>query len=671
MLPAAAGASSTAPLVTAFAASATAVPSTGGVVTFTGASLRATRCTLSVVPTIKFFPSTCSLTTFVIPAIFPPNLTKKAIKYVVTVRAKKVLSSTRTLKITELPKGAPIVLQWSSVGPAFNALGSLSALSCTTACVAGDDVGNVFTLSGGAWKRSTTLSQPIDAIACWSSTSCLVVGSNGLVGSNKTGVWVVLNSHTTEELTAVSCSSATLCVAVGVNGDGLVINPSTASVTLAANVDSLGTPIGVSCVLGTTSCLAVDDAGNAFAFTGTWGTLTTVSPSAALTAVSCPTTNTCLATTDDGSIMTLVNGAFASSVSADPSTVLTAISCVSSASCVATDVLGKAIVLSGGTWKSTSSLSVDGASAVSCTSVGHCLVLTPWSVVPLSGTTTGSVTTLELATGVATAVSCVTTVFCESVSSTGYATAFNGTSWGFLSQITSASLSSVSCPTLTFCMAVGDQGTTVANSFGSWTTRTIDGSPSLTSVSCVSASFCMAVNNNDNFYLWSGSNWSAAMSGVGVQYRSFDAVSCASTTFCSLTDNKGHMLIWNGSSLSEYFLGNPNASMDGVSCPTTSGCVFGDSRGLGVLFASGPPPTWNSSTIDTSAIVGLSCVDANYCFALDDQGSVVSVANGTWGTVGATGSSGLNSGLAVSCVSGIWCMALDQNSGSVVGMLKG
>ncbi len=160
------------------------------------------------------------------------------------------------------------------------------------------------------------------------------------------------------------------------------------------------------------------------------------------------------------------------------------------------------------------------------------------------------------------------------------------------------------------------------------------------------------------------------MSGVGVQYRSFEAVSCASATFCSLTDNKGHMLIWNGSSLAEYFLGNSNASMDGVSCPTTAGCVFGDSRGLSVVFGNGPPPNWTSSTIDAVAIIGLSCGDTTYCFALDDQGGMVALISGTWGAVGATGSTGLNSGLAVSCISGLWCMALDQNSGSVVGTLK-
>ena len=673
VLPGVAGAASSAPLVTSFAASATTVPQTGAVVTFTGSTVRATACTLSIKPALANFPTTCPLSSFVIPVTFLPNLTKKTINYVVTVKAKKILSNIRTLKITERPAGAPIVLQWSAVRPAFTSVGPLTALSCTatSTCVAGDAVGNVFTMTSGTWAPSTTLSQSIDALSCWSTTSCLAVGANGLLASSKTGSWVTLNSHTTEELTAVSCASSTLCVAVGINGDGLVINPTTALVTLSTGLDATGTPVGVSCTTATASCLAVDDAGSAFSYNGTWGPLTNISSTAAFTAISCPLTTTCLATTDDGSVITIVSKAFSSSAAIDASGVLIALSCSSTTSCTATDDLGKAFVLSGSTWTATSSLSVDGAPAASCPSVGHCVILTPWAAIPLTGASSGTATTIEVATGTATSVSCVTTTFCEAVSTLGYATSFNGASWTKANQQASVALASVSCPSATFCMAVGDQGTTVANNFGTWTTRTLGGSPSLTSVSCVSSSFCMAVDNDDHYYLWSGSSWGSAMSGGETpDYRSFDAVSCASTTFCAMTDNTGHVVFWNGSSTFGFLLTNSNASMDGASCPSIAGCVFGDSRGSGVLFANTPLSSWKTSTIDTAAITGLSCVAANYCVAIDDQGAVLSLVSGTWGAVGASGSTGLTSGLAVSCINGPWCMALDQNSGTVVGTLK-
>ncbi len=670
-VPSNADAASQAPLVTSFSSSMSTISQIGATVTLSGSSIRATKCTLTVQPAIPSFPTTCPTTAFTISTKFPPNQSNKTVKYLVTMKVKKIASSSRRLTIVERPAKDPLRLTWSPAQSVFNPVGSLTAVSCPSSqsCTAVDSNGSVFQMDQGAWKIAKQFSEQMTSVSCWSAKQCVAVGFDGFLASSSKGSWTRIRTNTTAEFTAVSCASPTLCVAVDGAGDGTVFNPSTNALQVASQIDTTGTLVGIACANATSSCLAVDDAGGVLTFNNGFGPVTTVASATAFTSVACPSAATCLASTTDGSVMTFDHANPTSSQEVSGGVSLTGISCSSTTMCTATTDTGQAVVTNGLTSVVTTSLSPDGLVAVSCSGTSDCVALTPWSAVRLLGTTVGTSTTLEATHGVATDLSCASHVLCAAVSSNGYVSTFNGTTWSQPLQAAAAALSSVSCPTNTFCLAVGDNGAFSVLRGATWSAGvSLSGQPSLTAVSCTTAVFCLAVDNDGQYYLWSGVTWSAARDGgQAPKDLAFNSVSCASSTMCVMTDNTGHVIVWQGNKVAGFFVTRPNSAINGASCPSEKFCVFGDSLGNGVLFNQGFPATWKSATIDPVAISEVSCTQTIYCVAIDDSGVTLSVLNGVWSAPGATGTTPLTSGTAISCVDGPWCMALDQTSQVSVG----
>jgi len=134
------------------------------------------------------------------------------------------------------------------------------------------------------------------------------------------------------------------------------------------------------------------------------------------------------------------------------------------------------------------------------------------------------------------AVSCVSTAFCEAVGSRpdssgatiiALAEVWNGTTWQLQKTANPAqanngfrmSLTGVSCVSPSFCEAVGQSSSTSGGGAEewngtAWTLQAVPGGP-LAGVSCTSVSFCMAAGVDGHVEVWNGTSWSAQPSTAG------------------------------------------------------------------------------------------------------------------------------------------------------------
>jgi hypothetical protein len=163
------------------------------------------------------------------------------------------------------------------------------------------------------WPASKIDANPLAAVSCSGSSSCVAVDANGQAFGSEApaaGAWHGRAIDPGFALRAVSCSAAGPCVAVDGAGDALVsFDPGSLGATWSSTpIDAGGSPVAISCA-ASGLCVAVDEHGVAFA---------SDNPAAALPAWS-------------GS-------------SADPGTKLTAISCLPGGLCGATDAAGRFLV---------------------------------------------------------------------------------------------------------------------------------------------------------------------------------------------------------------------------------------------------------------------------------------------------------------------------------------
>ena len=168
----------------------------------------------------------------------------------------------------------------------------------------------------------------------------------------------------------------------------------------------------------------------------------------------------------------------------------------------------------------------------------------------------------HIQTGVAThvaaandlsAVSCVSTVFCEAVgsysdinhTSVALAEVWNGTSWQIQRVANPAQssnsvrmiLNGVSCVSVRFCEAVGTSSSSAGGGAefwngASWTLQAIPGGY-LTSVSCTSVKFCMAAGGDGHVAIWNGTSWSDQATASG--FTGLNSVSCVEGPVCEAT----------------------------------------------------------------------------------------------------------------------------------------
>jgi hypothetical protein len=516
----------------------------------------------------------------------------------------------------------------------------LHTLSCLPSgqCIAAGTTAELRT--GSTWSDIASPPEPVDGLACTSTTDCLATASiygDGLtVGAvyHYDGSGWTATDWAGSRANAVSCASSTMCMAVGDATDPVIERWDGAHMTATTVGDNEGYVADVSCPT-TTFCLAVGQADDGTAWAAQWTGGSSWS--------SVPTSNLKFAPKH--------------------------VSCGSPTFCETTDGSGDYQI---GTWNGTSLVggsavtsSPDEAAydTVSCpsTSADDCQLSSfTYDYVNFNWVYTGDVHrqgggVSDLQTGGALdRVVCTSATSCEALGQGGTnnghaAWHFDGTSWTadtFPTVHADTQVDSLSCTATTFCMMGGTYayGKDRRAYLRRWNGSTWASAPSLPGdttavdlqVGCLSTTRCVAVRangNNSGLYSWNGTSWtqlaSAAFAGgsaIGctgasfcmivafAQYWTWDgttlssvkpyssssyptSVSCSSPTHCALLDNastnselfgwSSGLHIWDGTSWSAGVnIDNPPGSpqLTSVSCPPSGRC-----RAVGAIGVAGSP----------------------------------------------------------------------------------
>ena len=251
------------------------------------------------------------------------------------------------------------------------------------------------------------------------------------------------------------------------------------------------------------------------------------------------------------------------------------------------------------------------------------------------------------------AVSCVSTAFCEAVGSRldssgatviALAEVWNGTTWQIQKTANPAqanngfrmNLTGVSCVSPSFCEAVGQSSSTSGGGAEewngtAWTLQAVPGGP-LAGVSCTSVSFCMAAGVDGHVEVWNGTSWSAQPSTAG--FTSLNSVSCTSPNSCEATgfgpagdEAEG----WNGTAWSAQATpppaGGSSVGLVAVSCTGALSCeavgnYFSSTFQQVTLAELWNGTTWVAQSTPSpassfgSSLAGISCTSANSCTAV-------------------------------------------------------
>jgi photosystem II stability/assembly factor-like uncharacterized protein len=191
-----------------------------------------------------------------------------------------------------------------------NTANRLTGVSCPPAsstCFAAGDYGTILisTDSGQSWSPQASGTHSfLNGISCATPTSCVVVGSQGLVLTTNDGAtWTPAPSSTQAYLAAVSCPSSASCVAVGASGIVLASGNGGRTWTLqnAPSGDDLD---AVSCASASACFVSGSDGTVASTADGGQGwTLQGTGTTDALRGVSCPSQGSCFAVGDSGAIL--------------------------------------------------------------------------------------------------------------------------------------------------------------------------------------------------------------------------------------------------------------------------------------------------------------------------------------------------------------------------------
>ena len=452
------------------------------------------------------------------------------------------------------------------------------------------------------------------------------------------------------------------------------------------HVPAGGTAHGVtdmSCPLGGSLCVSVDDTGGVLASTNaangvsSWGALADIDGPHKLTSVSCPTATFCAAVDDAGRVMSTTNPTGPASAWSTPAVIdsgesLAGISCPSASLCVvasggdgnvitATNPRGAA-----GAWTTTH---LGGTlTGATCPTTTLCLLgdlsgNLRVATTPTGGASAWSTTQTQLNLGysgngrVPLSVSCPSASLCAVASASGLITATNpagGVSAWSSPILSSASylLLNVDCPTTSICVMTDDGGdlftsTNPTGGASAWNMRTtpLGLVNALTipgvGVACSTNSLCVLYGQFGNISdatnpTGPSSAWSdvAQLDGAGDP----SGVSCTANggTLCVATDSNGDVLVSTNPG------GGPSAwtrahldslSLLAVSCASTSLCVATDEAGQGFISTdpTGGASAWKQATIDTATysggspaeVLGVSCTTTSLCVATDGLGNVI------------------------------------------------
>jgi photosystem II stability/assembly factor-like uncharacterized protein len=581
-------------------------------------------------------------------------------------------------------------------------LTELTAIACASTIVCDAVSGSTVlsTTDGGTTWRSLPIGAitSLSAIACPTTTSCVVTGQNQLgqaaiiATTDAGGTWVTQFQSTTQNFSttfsSLACPSAEVCFAVG-------------QVGILATTDG-----------GTTWTSQTDFAGG-------------VRPNGQLDAIACPTVTTCEAVTGgtENLVTTSDGGAiWTAGVVATGKVPLAGIACPTVSDCVAVagdngnqgaGAVPGALVLSttdGGTTWAGDPLPVElaGLFGVSCATTADCeaVGLSSSGEAALVGTTSGGTTwstqTLPVGLGQLFGVSCPSAADCYTV---GYdsniytggnsgddtailATTDGGTTWSPQAVPNGiAGLQGIACPTTSTCFAVGtdtaeaDGSGVITTSDGgaTWTQLTAPtGAGALEAIACANVTTCVAVgvlpSGFDSAKVLTttdgGATWTQQTVPAGV--GELRAVSCPSTSVCMAVGSEpeaqsGGVIVTTTDGGSTWTTAGGGLNyLTGVACPTTLDCdVVGwgfQNSTPGVVFSTTDQgTTWNSQDVTSGKLEAVACLSASTCAAVGD-GVAAQTSNGSSWTTDAVPAGGFSLS-GITCLSAGDCFAVGQGSG--------
>jgi hypothetical protein len=341
---------------------------------------------------------------------------------------------------------------------------------------------------------------------------------NGTSSGPETCTYLESSQSCSKTPVAVSSLSGATAIAAGQNY-ALAVGqlPSNSQI-----VDSGNSLNAVSCVPGTTECVASDSQGNAFYASevkagspSAWKSWSGpgVAPSEA---VECPTSSLCLLAAGSASgyggnlyYATSRGGSFTGAVF--PSYGVDAISCPSASFCVEGQDGGGYFRYSTSPASSSWTLEQQGSAAMK-------------------------------------GVDCLSSSFCAMVDGVG-------------------------------TVHVATKTSTVESS--SWTTTKVDGSTAVSGVACTSTTSCLAVDVAGNVLrltIGSGGEATASTKNIDGGNR-FTAITCTASSTCVAVDNQGNVFVSGDQGESWNMQYTTGAELTGVSCLSSSLCVAGDTTG--------------------------------------------------------------------------------------------
>jgi YD repeat-containing protein len=540
-------------------------------------------------------------------------------------------TSGRLLKSTQAPASAPL---WAGIGVSNTEAPSISGTPI---------VGNRMTVSDGVWSGS-----PVVYGYQWQDCN--------LAGAECVSISGAMNPNYTP--TSSDLGHRLVVKVTATNGGGSVASASAASspVVVAEGPSSQAVDTGnsfnaVSCVPGTTDCVASDSKGSAYyatnvstATVATWNAWSGpgTSPSEAL---SCPTTGLCLLA--DGS---KTGGAgdlyYAQSLGGEWHTAKTgtygslAISCVSSSFCAAGDTAAwdrwsTNPTVSWGQAHQTPYVVGNYMNGISCVSSSFCVMVSNEEEVYVANTTAKIessewVKTAVTAWGSLRGVACVSTTSCVAVDNLGNAInlviASSGAATATRNNVDGTNaLTGITCTTSTTCVMVDNHGNIFIsyNGGATWVKQYALGD-NLTAVSCSSPSLCVAVDSVGTINAFD----TAPISQAVDPGNSLNAISCvASTTDCIASDSKGNAFFTTnavpGAAASWSAWGGPGSSpSEAVSCPTTSLCLLaaGEKGGYGgtLYYSTSLGGAWTQAYTPSNGVDAISCVSSSFCVTGQD-----------------------------------------------------
>jgi photosystem II stability/assembly factor-like uncharacterized protein len=500
--------------------------------------------------------------------------------------------------------------QAQNVTASMNGIRAISCVS-TSRCVGVGGVNTqsadritpavVVTTNGGTnWTRQSvptmpapTSNEPLQAVACTSSSHCVAVGKLGVILETSNGSsWTLRTSGTTDSLYGLACPSATVCFAVG--NAGTILRSTNGGSSWTAQTSGASNPLtSVSCPT-TLRCFAVGNSGTIRATTNGGSTWTgqTSGTTNNLHSVSCPTTSRCVAVGDAGTVLSTTDA--------------------------------------GTLWGTGTSGTAAGIEVVTCYTSSNCLAGTaayrPGP--PLSAWRAPSV-----------------------LRSTTFGSSWTASSPGETSPERLGGFSSdpMSCPGRTTCYLDGSTGVQNGGSGRGLILHTTDGvhwgyvyrggvgSGSLHGISCADDWHCLAAGysrlDGTGVVLSTtngGASWQRHTTGTNTQLWGAD---CVTASHCFVTGNSGTILVTtNGGSTWTAQTSGTTEPLYSVSCPTASHCfAIGYDAILATTNGGG---TWTAQTspVTNPRLYGVACHDSTHCVAVGSHGLILATSNGgtTW-----------------------------------------